>query len=96
MVAETAMARDVIENNIGQLRADLNALGLNVEKLEVDVFTTNDPGEKDSTQQRGSYTGNGQGAADHGLRDDDFSDRARQMHAAEDEADGSALIGIFA
>ncbi len=96
MVAETAMARDIIENNVGQLRADLNALGLNVEKLDVDVFTNNDPGDKHSAEQRGSHTGNGRGAAQHGSRDGELSDRARQMHAAEDEADGGNLIGVFA
>ncbi|MCP3950644.1 MAG: flagellar hook-length control protein FliK [Desulfobacterales bacterium] len=96
MVAETAMARDIIENNIGQLRADLNALGLNVEKLDVDVFTTNDPGERNSAEQRGSHARNGRGSADHEARDGDPADRVQQMHAAEDEAGGSALIGVFA
>jgi len=96
MVAETVMARDIIEHNIGQLRADLNALGLNVEKLVVDVFTTNDPGERHSAGQHGSHTGNGRGAADHESRDGDLSNRVRQLHADADEADGSTLIGVFA
>jgi len=96
MVAETVMARDIIEHNIGQLRADLNALGLNVEKLVVDVFTTNDPGERHSAGQHGSHTGNGRGADAHGSRDGDLSNRVQQMHADADEADGGTLIGVFA
>ncbi len=97
MVAETAMARDIIEHNIGQLRADLNALGLNVEKLDVEVISTGDPAEKDAAGQRGGFAKHGRGAAQQGGRDHEpGEDRARQMQAEEDEAEEGTLVGVFA
>jgi len=97
MVAETAMARDIIENNIGQLRADLNALGLNVEKLDVEVLATGDPAEKDAAGQRGGFAKHGRGTAQHGGRDHaPGDDRARQMQAEEDEDAEGTLVGVFA
>lgn len=97
MVAETAMARDIIEHNIGQLRADLNALGLNVEKLDVEVISTGDPAEKDAAGQRGGFAKHGRGAAQQGGRDHEPGEnRARQMQAEEDEAEEGTLVGVFA
>lgn len=97
MVAETAMARDIIENNIGQLRADLNALGLNVEKLDVDILSTGDSAEKDATGQRGGFAKHGRGTAHNGGRDHaPGDDQARQMPADEDEDAEGTLVGVFA
>jgi len=97
MVAETAMARDIIENNIGQLRADLNALGLNVEKLDVEIMSTGDPAEKDAAGQRGGFAKHGRGAAHHGGRDHTpGDDQARTTPADEDEDAEGTLIGVFA
>jgi len=97
MVAESAMARDIIENNIGQLRADLHALGLNVEKLDVDVLATGDPAEKDAAGQRGGFNKHGRGAAQQGGRDNEPADeRDRPTPAVEDEAEEGTLVGVFA
>jgi len=97
MVAETAMARDIIENNIGQLRADLNALGLNVEKLDVEILSTGDPAEKDAAGQRGGFAKHGRGTAHHGGRDHaPGDDQARPTPADEDEEAEGTLIGVFA
>jgi len=97
MVAETAMARDIIENNIGQLRADLNALGLNVEKLDVEILSTGDPAEKDAAGQRGGFAKHGRGTAHHGGRDHTpGDDQARPTPADEDEDAEGTLIGVFA
>jgi len=97
MVAETAMARDIIENNIGQLRADLNALGLNVEKLDVEVLSTGDPAGKDAAGQRGGFGKHGRGTAHHGGRDHTpGDDQARPTPADEDEDAEGTLIGVFA
>jgi hypothetical protein len=97
MVAETGAAKEIIENNIGQLRADLNAQGLNVEKLAVDVFTSNDAGDRDTAGQRGSFTRNGGGSANQqGAREDEAADATRPMQAAEAETDGGTLVGVFA
>ena len=96
MVADTPAAKEIIENNLGQLRADLNAQGLSVERLDVDVFTANDPGGREQAEKRSSFNRVGAGTAEHAEEDGDRTDRIRQMHAAEDAADGGTLIGVFA
>lgn len=96
MVADTHAAKEIIENNLGQLRADLNALGLNVDRLDVDVFTANDPGEREAAEHRGSFNKDAAGTGESPEEAGDLADRVRQMQAAEDAADGSKLIGVFA
>lgn len=97
MVAETAMAREIIENNISQLRADLNALGLNVDKLDVEVVSTQDPGEKDAPGQRGGFAKHGRGTAHHGRHDNEAGDeQTREPQSDEDETEEGNLVGVFA
>jgi len=97
MVAETVMAREIIENNISQLRADLNALGLNVDKLDVEVSSTQDPGEKDTPGQRGGFTKHGRGSAQQSEHENEPGDeQARQPLTAEDETEEGSLVGVFA
>jgi len=97
ILAETAMARDIIDNNIGQLRSDLSAQGLTVEKLDVELQTTSDRSEKDTNGQRGGFTKQGRGTAHHGGQESEAQHKQnRQLHTNEDETDEGTLIGVFA
>ncbi len=96
MVADTHAAKEIIENNLGQLRADLNTLGLNVDKLSVDVFTASDPSEREPAEHRGSYSRSGTDTGKDVEEDGEPGDQSRQMQAAEDAVDGGTLIGVFA
>ncbi|MBI9085894.1 MAG: flagellar hook-length control protein FliK [Desulfobacterales bacterium] len=56
MLAETPMAREIIEANLGQLRADLASQGLEVDRFDVDMFASDDSGRQDADtlgQRRG-------------------------------------------
>ena len=48
MLAETPMAREIIEANLGQLRADLAGQGLEVDHFDVDMFASNDSERQDA------------------------------------------------
>ncbi|MDF2834874.1 MAG: flagellar hook-length control protein [Paenibacillus sp.] len=83
--ADTAMAKDMLENQMAQLRAALQAQGLNVEKLEVTQSST---AAQLTNQQFGSGQQGGQPSDERqGLRDGDFvSDNAFETEIAEQAA----------
>lgn len=56
MLTETPMAREIIEANMGQLKADLASQGLDVDRFDVDMFASNDSNRQDADtlgQRRG-------------------------------------------
>jgi flagellar hook-length control protein FliK len=57
LLAETPMAREIIEANLGQLRSDLANQGLNVDQIEVAMFAS---GDRDS-QGAGNPNQGGEG-----------------------------------
>ena len=69
MLAETPMARDIIEANLGQLRTDLASQGLDVDHLDVDMFAADDPGrqEADTLGQRRGPAGGGANGRQPGI-----------------------------
>jgi flagellar hook-length control protein FliK len=83
--ADTAMAKDMLENQMAQLRAALQAQGLNVEKLEVTQSST-------TAQLTNQHFGNGQQGGQQsgerqGFRDGELvTDNAFETEMAEQAA----------
>ncbi|REK76510.1 flagellar hook-length control protein FliK [Paenibacillus paeoniae] len=79
---DTSKAKDLLENQMAQLRAALQAQGLNVEKLEV----TQSPASMELSQQHHGQGQQGKGASDNrnGLGDDEnVTDNAFESELVE-------------
>lgn len=82
---DTSKAKDMLENQMAQLRAALQAQGLNVEKLEV----TQSPASMELSQQPGGQEQRGKQASDNrnGFGDDEnVTDNAFESEMAEQAA----------
>ncbi|MBT9438722.1 MAG: hypothetical protein GAS50_05980 [Desulfobacterales bacterium] len=93
ILTEIPLVKDMIENNINQLKADLQNHGLEIDKL--DVFVANDSDQYKNRHENAEFlkkngkTGKGEA---HGIL-------AKEMEAEAqfaDERRGANLIGVFA
>ena len=84
IIAESPFVKDMLESNLNQLKADLQAQGLKVDELEVSVGHDSHSGTKNKTPAEASKSS--------ALRDDTASDDGHSEEQIESQADGSESI----
>jgi hypothetical protein len=96
MLVENPTTRDLLDVNMGQLRADLGQQGLAVDRLDLDLFSnsntsgnTGNQADRDGGSQSGQRRSAMQQAPDGSPADDDAITDG-------DMDDGGTLIGVFA
>jgi flagellar hook-length control protein FliK len=93
MLTEIPLVKDMIENNINQLKADLQNHGLEIDKF--DVFFSRDSDQHENGHENGEFLKKngetGEGEAD-GILAKEMEEEAQFAH----ERTGANLIGVFA
>jgi flagellar hook-length control protein FliK len=93
MVAELPFVKDMLENNLHQLKADLQSQGLNVDELEVSV-AHDSHAERDVHQN--AEAAKLQALKDGADSDDGSSEASRQTQTGDGSAIGETAIDYFA
>ena len=93
MLTEIPLVKEIIENNINHLKADLQNHGLEIDKF--DVFLTRDPDQHENGHENAEFLKKngetGEGEAD-GILAKEMEEEAEFAH----EREGANLIGVFA
>ena len=93
MLTEIPLVKDIIENNINHLKADLQNHGLEIDKF--DVFLTRDSDQHENGHENAKFLKKngetGEGEAD-GILAEEMEEEAQFAH----ERTGANLIGVFA
>jgi len=83
ILAESPFVKDMLESNLNQLKADLQAQGLKVDELEVSVAHDSHSGKNQTPAEASKSSA---------LRDDPASDDGQSEEQIESQADGSESI----
>ena len=94
ILVEHAIVKDMIENNLHQLKADLQQHGLEVDKLEVTISC--DPEDSGSSKEKFAQWRAGPGNVDR-QKNDDWKDKQQiDTRQPPRKADNSAAVDYFA
>ena len=83
IIAESHFVKDMLESNLNQLKADLQAQGLKVDGLAVSVAHDSHSGAKNQTAGQSSKSG--------ALDDDTTSDEGQSEEAIESQTDSETM-----
>ncbi|NNL75477.1 MAG: hypothetical protein HKO68_03980, partial [Desulfobacterales bacterium] len=94
ILAEFPFVKDMIENHVHQLKADLQQQGLSVDKLEVSVSRDSD--EYRPPQEKTNRLNARQGEADRDNAADPHEKKSAQVGNSAITADGASTVDYFA
>ena len=93
MLTEIPLVKDIVENNINHLKADLQNHGLEIDKF--DVFLTRDPDQHENGHENTEFLKKN-GETGEGEADDILAKEMEEEAWFAHERAGANLIGIFA
>ena len=97
MLVENPATRDLLEGNVGLLRAELGQQGLTIDRLDLDLFsgnhTSGQSGNQADKEAEGHLSHRRQKAA---LQSDEKANAEDTTATASDADNGSTLVGVFA
>jgi flagellar hook-length control protein FliK len=95
LLAESPMAREIVEASLGQLRTDLAGQGLEIDRFEVDLFASADSEHRDGTGSAGHRRGGRQAGGRSRSAIDDTESR-NASHTVASSVNGDGAIDYFA
>ena len=93
ILAESPLTKDMLESNLNQLKADLQAQGLKVDQLDVSVAHDSHSGAHNQTAAQQSKSGAARGEADS---EENPSAESLESQAGESETTAENAIDFFA
>jgi len=94
ILTEHGFVKDMIENNIHQLKADLQQQGMTIDKLQVAV--SSDPHEFGNPKEKLFGSRSRQDAAAHGRHERPADEKPKDSGRSFRRADGSVMVDYFA